>query len=270
MMNTAKTSDTPVPATLCPDPEEMTLFLSRYSARLIGAGATCIRLEKNVARIARACGMQAELYITPRHVHISVWRKGSTNVSTSIAAVNHPCISFNLNTQLSRLSWKMADGKIGFSDANRVFNRLVRTDRQNKWLVMLLVAFANASFCRLFGGDWVAMAVVWVATLAGYYLKLLLLGRGCDARVMAIACSFLSAVIAASDQLFSLGSTPDVAIATSVLYLVPGIPFINSFSDMIYRHYLCALSRFMDAVIMTACLSIGLCAALLLMRMGMF
>lgn len=39
---------------------------------------------------------------------------------------------------------------------------------------------------------------------------------------------------------------------------------------MIYRHYLCALSRFMDAVIMTACLSIGLCAALLLMRMGMF
>lgn len=270
MKNTVKTSDKSPAQTYCPDPEELTLFLSRYSARLIGAGATCIRLEKNVGRIARACGMQAELYITPRHVHISVWRKGSTAVRTSIAAVSHPCISFNLNTQLSRLSWEMADGKTDFKNAVKVFNRLLDSDRQNKWLVMVLVAFANASFCRLFGGDWAAMAVVWTATLAGYYLKLMLLARGWDARAMAIVCSFVSAVLGASDQLFSIGATPEVAMATSVLYLVPGIPFINSFSDMLYRHYLCALSRFLDAVIMTACLSIGLCAALLLMRMGMF
>lgn len=270
MRNTVKTYDESGAERLCPTPQELTLFLSRYSARLIGAGATCIRLEKNVGRIARACGMQAELYITPRHVHISVWEKGATTVNTSIATVNHPCISFNLNTHLSELSWKMADGKISFRDAERIFHHLISADRQNKWLVMILVAFANASFCRLFGGDWIAMAVVWVATLAGYYLKLVLLAKGCDVRAMAIVCSFVSAVLAASDKLFGLGSTPEVAMATSVLYLVPGIPFINAFSDMLYRHYLCAFSRFMDAVVITACLSIGICAAMLLMRMGMF
>ena len=37
----------------------------------------------------------------------------------------------------------------------------------------------------------------------------------------------------------SLGSTPDIAIATSILYLVPGIPFLNGFSDMIAGHYTC-------------------------------
>ena len=45
-----------------PSVDELMLFLSRYSARLLGAGATCIRLEKNVGRIAKAYGMEAVSY----------------------------------------------------------------------------------------------------------------------------------------------------------------------------------------------------------------
>ncbi|MDE6344424.1 MAG: threonine/serine exporter family protein, partial [Muribaculaceae bacterium] len=63
---------------------------------------------------------------------------------------------------------------------------------------------------------------------------------------------------------------PSIALGTSVLYLVPGIPFLNSFSDMIYRHYFCAFCRFTDAVVLTCCLSIGLCAGMMLMNVGMF
>lgn len=82
-------------------------------------------------------------------------------------------------------------------------------------------------------------------------------------------CAFLSSVIGATDMLFSIGSTPAIAISTSVLYLIPGIPFLNSFSDMLYRHYLCAFARFADAMVLTCCLSIGLCIGLSLMRANM-
>ena len=135
---------------------------------------------------------------------------------------------------------------------------------------MLLVALANASFCCLFGGDHISMAVVGMATFAGYYIKLSLAASGMDVRAIWVICSFVSAVLGATDGLFALGTTPEVALGTSVLYLVPGIPFINSFSDMLYRHYLCAFGRFCDAAILTSCLSIGLCAGMLLMGVGMF
>ncbi len=253
-----------------PSASELTLFLSRYSARLLGSGATCIRLEKNIGRIAKAFGHETELTIMPRHIHISVWKEGATGIITSIARVSHTAVSFNTNTRLSELSWEIADGKISFDEAQERFSHIIDSDTQNKWHVLILVALANASFCRLFGGDLTAMAVVAVATLAGYYLKMILLGHGVDNRVMILTCSFVSAVLGASDILFRLGSTPSVALATSVLYLVPGIPFLNSFSDMLYRHYLCAFSRFADALVMTCCLSIGLCAAMLLMESGMF
>lgn len=136
----------------CPCHEDLCLFLSKYSAWLMGSGATCIRVEKNVKRIARAYGMEVELFIMPRHVHITLWKEGSTETLNSIATVNHAAINFNVNTLLSQLSWEIADGKISFNDALNRFKTIVHNQHQNKWLVLGLVGLANASFCRLFGG----------------------------------------------------------------------------------------------------------------------
>lgn len=249
---------------------EVSRFLSDYSAWLLGSGATCIRLEKNVSRMARAYGKEVEITIMPRHVHLSIWDKGSTEMVTTIASVRHCAISFNINTRLSELSWAIAEHRISLAEAECEFRKIVTSDSQNKWVVLLLVSLANASFCRLFGGDATAMAVVFAATMAGYWLKTVMLGKGIDLRVTVIVCSFISAVLGASDTLFSLGATPAIALGTSVLYLVPGIPLLNSFSDMLYRYYICSMSRFFDALVITGCLSIGLCSAMLLMNTGMF
>lgn len=253
-----------------PPPRELAVFLSRYSSRLFGAGATCIRLEQNVSRIARAFGMNVELTIMSRHVHISLWREGCPDVITSIANVRHNVISYNINTLLSRLSWEIADGRVSFAQALHRYEEIIACDRQNKLLTLALVTVANASFCRLFGGDMIAMAIVAVATFVGYWFKMLLLKQGCDVRVMAVICAFVSGVLGATGLLFGLGTTPEIALGTSVLYLVPGIPFLNSFSDLLNRHYLCAFSRFMDATVLTCCLSAGLSLAMLLMHTGMF
>lgn len=264
-MTTLKTSECPVPTLAL-----MSAFLSRYSGSLLGSGATCIRLEKNVTRIARAYGMEAEISIMPRHVHLSVWKNGMAEAVTSIAAVSGQGISFEVNTLLSRLSWEIADGKTGFDAAVSRFDEIISTPHVANPFLPLLVALANASFCRLFGGDAVAMIIVGLATLAGYYLKIWLARRHTDVRLIVLACSFVSAVLGATDMLFSIGDTPSVALATSVLYLVPGVPFLNSFSDMLYRHYLCSISRFADALVIMCCLSVGLCAAMFLMNTGMF
>lgn len=182
----------------------------------------------------------------------------------------HTPISFNINTRLSELSWQIADGRKTFVQAVEIFRKCRRVEPQNEYILVLLVSLANASFCRLFGGDVIAMAIVAVATCAGVMLKGQLLRRGVDARVMMFLCALVSSVLGATDILFSFGATPAVALGTSVLYLVPGIPFLNSFSDLIYRHYICAASRLMDAVVLTCCLSAGLCAGMLLMNVGMF
>lgn len=256
-----------------PTARQACVFLGRYGALLLGCGATCIRLQKNMDRIARTWGITVSITIMPRHLHITVTDPEGDDLFTAIDAVPHHCpVSFSLNTRLSRLSWEVADGHLDYYDTLGRFERIVKDGAGGLSFVpeLVLVACANASFCRLFGGDFIAMAVVAIATMAGYYLKVSLLKRHVDLRVAVIASAFVSAVLAAGDALFSLGSTPDVALGTSVLYLVPGVPFLNSFSDMLYRHYICAFSRLVDAVVLTVCLSAGLCAGMLFMNQGMF
>ena len=144
------------------------------------------------------------------------------------------------------------------------------TKPTGKWEVLILTSFANAAFCRLFGGDWFAMLIVFVSTLTGYRLKQIMLEDGRDVRLTFLCASFFSASLSAGGYIFSIGSTPELALGTSVLYLIPGVPYINSVSDMIYRHYLCAFSRFLDAAVLTACLSVGLCTGMLLLGLKWF
>lgn len=257
--------------TICkPSAKDMCLFLADYAGWLFSCGATCIRLEKNVGRIAGAAGMSVELAIMPRHIHLTVSDPSTGEIFTSIGTIIDRPINYDLNTRLSRLSWDIADGKVGIVEGMGSFKEIVSSAGNSPVITLLLASVANASFCRLFGGDTVAMAVVFIATMAGFYLKQSLSARHIDFRLIVVACSFVSAVLAAADGLFHLGSTPDIAIGTSVLYLVPGIPYINSFCDMIDRHYICAMSRFMNASVITCCLSVGLFAGMMLMNVGMF
>ncbi len=250
--------------------EEMGAFLAEYSSWIFSSGSTCIRLEKNVRRIAAVFGMSVELSIFPRHIHLTVSSDGGRHVFTSIAAILDRPVSFAINASLSRLSWDVADHKVGFSQACAEFRRIIATSGTDKWVVLLLVSLANASFCRLFGGDSVAMAVVFLSTMAGYLVKQMLSEHHVDFRLTVVICSFISSVLAAADGLFGLGSTPALSIGTSVLYLVPGIPYLNSFCDMLDRQYICAFGRLMNALVITACLSVGLCFGMLMMDVGMF
>ncbi len=249
---------------------EMCAFLAKYSSALFTSGSTCIRLEKNVTRIAEAYGMTVEITILPRHIHLTVHDPEYHEVVTAITTIGEGPISFDINTRLSKLSWQISDGKIGFGEAREVFERLVHAPYHATFNLPLIVSLANAAFCRLFNGDLVAMGVVFVATFVGFILKLFLAKRDVDSRLIVVACAFVSTMIAACDSLFGLGSTPDIAVGTSVLYLVPGIPFINSFSDMLDRHYICAFGRLMNAIVLTFCLSFGLGMGLLVTGVSIF
>lgn len=256
-----------------PTPEsskEVCLFLMEYAVALLGSGATCMRLEKNINRMASRFGKRVELTIMPRHVHMAVWHPGRDDIYTYICSVRPAPISFSLNTRLSELSWQVSDELLSLGETEKRFEEIVASDTENPWLTLLLASLANAAFCGIFGGDWLAMLIVFVATATGFNLRQMMLGRGVDVRVVFFVCAFVSTVIGATDYLFPLGATPAVAVSTSVLYLVPGIPFLNSFNDLLYKHYICSCCRLIDALVLTGCLSLGMYLGLKLMNVGLY
>ncbi len=249
---------------------ETAAFLAEYASLLSGCGATSIRIEKNTGRMARAFGVNFDIFVMPSHVSVSIWDGDRTGAVVAQHKTAKCGISFTLNAGLSRLSWEVADNHLDLSATVKQFERIRQTKPTGKWEVLILTGLANAAFCRLFGGDWAAMMIVLVSTLAGYRLKQIMLEDKRDVRLTFLCASFFSASLSAGGHIFNIGSTPEIALGTSVLYLIPGVPYINSVSDMIYRHYLCAFSRFLDAAVLTVCLSVGLCAGMFILGLKWF
>lgn len=252
------------------DKDHQAVFLADYASLLAGFGATCIRVERNTRRMAASFGLSCDVLIMPTHVYVAVWSTEATLRSTAVRKVDRRPISFNINAALSSLSWEVADRHTSLPEAEKRMAEIRSTAPTGRNEVLVLTSLANASFCRLFGGDIPSMLIVLLSTLAGYRLKQIMLEDGRDVRLTFLCASFFSAALSAGGHIFNIGSTPEIALGTSVLYLIPGVPYINAVSDMIDRHYLCAFSRFIDSLVLTACLSAGLCAGMFILGLKWF
>lgn len=245
-------------------------FFAEYASYMLGCGATCIRIDRNMARMAQCIGTTADMTILPSHILLTLTDNASGKSASHSCSIARIPVNYDMNTRLSKLSWMVAEGRVSISDAAEMFHHIVHARTANPWIVMCVVVLANASFCRLFGGDAASMLLVAFATMVGYSLKNIMLAQHADLKLTFLTCAFVSATIGAGAYIFGIGDTPDVALGTSVLYLIPGIPYINSVSDMLDGHYLCAFSRFAHATILTACIALGLTGGILIMNLNVF
>lgn len=233
-------------------------FIEEYATAMLSAGATTSRIERCVERISRRYNVVAELSLLPSRILLTVWDLSHCHNYSLVGYTHKNGINLQTVTSLSRLSFD----NVPVENACEQMRAIVSCPRLDKRIVMLLTALANLSFCRFFGGDMYAMVVVFVATFVGNAYKNYMTEWHWDVRFATIVSSYISAMVGSSCFIAGLGSTPETALGASVLWLVPGIRFINAVSDMANGHYVVSQSRLTDAVITTICLSLGLCLAL--------
>ena len=251
------------------DRHELETFLCDYAATLLECGATTVRIEKNVLRMAEAYGSETEVNIYPRHVEVVVKGEAAGSIIVRSKATCLCAVNYHTVKSLSKLSLHCRERHLPLGTAIMLYRKVTGTPRIPFPAVTALTSLANASFCRLFGGDGMAMLIVLVATACGFYVKDALHRKWhIDPRLSIIAVSCISAVMSCSARVFSWSGTPDTALATSVLYLVPGIHYMNAVSDLINGHHICAMSRFITASTTTICLSAGLYLCLLIMNIN--
>lgn len=82
--------------------------------------------------------------------------------------------------------------------------------------------------------------------------------------IVFIVSAFAASACASTALLWS--STPETALATSVLYLIPGVPLLNGVIDMVSGHVLTGFSRLVNALLLVLCAAIGLSFTLLLVK----
>lgn len=236
---------------------EIAQFLADYATLMMGSGVHTSRVIRCTKRIGDAWGVDVKIAGFHKTLVLTFYNH-STSEKTSMVAeiVAHPA-DFRLNSELSELSWQALDYHLTFDEVKSRYDVISSRKRLNGSVVMFLHALANACFCALFGGNWTARGIVFVVSVVGVLLKRFLIDRGVTSYIYFILCSFVSSMLAASSLIIP-DADPQIAIATSVLYLIPGVPLLNGFLDIVEDHVLNGFSRLTQALLLVLCIAIGL------------
>ncbi|MDD6210946.1 MAG: threonine/serine exporter family protein [Bacteroidales bacterium] len=246
--------------------QEISDLLQDFATSLMGAGTHTSRVDHIVSRIADTFGYDLNMTIFQKTVMMTITDQHDTTVrNTSVKRIKPLALNFKIVSELSKLSWDIYDQKLSLTESRERYIEIVSAPRMSRWWVLVLVACANASFCRLFSGDGIAMALVFAGTLVGFFIRQEMMNRHLNHLLVFIVSSFVASMIAGIDYFYGLGSTPDIALATSVLYLIPGVPLINSAIDLIEGHVVVGITRLVNAGILIICIALGLLSTLMIL-----
>lgn len=244
--------------------KEIATFIGEYATRLMGSGVHTSRVVRNTKRIGEALGITVKISTFQKTLILSLIDENYEEVYSQVVDIPAYPISFELNSELSSLSWQAIDDHLTLDELWIRYNEIIAKPKMHPLFVLIMASFANASFCALFEGDWWARGIVFSATMIGLFAKQRMQAHHINHYVIFIVSAFLASIVASTAFIFN--TTAEIALATSVLYLIPGVPLINGVIDIVEGHVLNGFARLTHALLLVICISIGLSLTLALIK----
>lgn len=238
-------------------------FIAEYSSHMMGCGIHTSRVIRSSKRIVESYHYQVQISVFQKSLILTLHDKETHEYHSEVVDIPALPISFEQNSRLSALSWETYDEHLPLSVLKEKYNRIVSSPLIHPLIVLFLASAANASFCRLFGGDWLSSGIVFSSTLTGMFLRQRM-SASLNHYLVFIASAFIASLCASTSLIFE--TTSDIALATSVLFLVPGVPLINGVIDIVEGHTLTGFARLTQASLLILCVAIGLALTLFLVK----
>ncbi|MDX1993150.1 MAG: threonine/serine exporter family protein [bacterium] len=231
---------------------------------LLANGADSARIEETVHHVGTGLGCDwMDILVSPNALVITASSGGEFR--TKVRRVTRLGVNFAAVDAINDLSRRI---DMGLADraAVRAELRQIADAKPlyNRWLVVGMVGASCAAFGRLFGADFPVIAVTFVAAAAAQLVRQELHKRHLNPYIIVVLTAFAAGLIASTATVLSIGERPNLALAASVLLLVPGVPLINAAEDLIYGHAVTGVVRGLTGALIALCIALGL-----LLAMGM-
>ena len=240
---------------------EVTQVLVKTAQMLASCGAESRIIEQTTCRLGHALGVESvEMAITPSAIILTTLNHGSCITTTR--RIHEFGIHMQVLCEIQRICI-LAEKRL-LENTAEVRARLdaIKPFRYNRWLVVLMIGLSCGSFSLLFGGDWPVFMITTLASAVAMAVRQEIAYRHFSPLLNFSATAFVATVIASMATLFELGSHPELAMAASVLLLVPGFPLINAVLDVVKGYYNMGLARWLTATMLTLSATTGIVLAM--------
>jgi len=248
-------------------PVEPNLFgslLLDIAISLLRAGASGRRIRNTVSHLAVAYQFSHFIDLGPKSISITLLNNEGHSVFYGTRSTLSYGVDFKIISAIQKLSNAVKTKRWTLDELKTELQRIHKLSAYPRLLILLSVSIAGASFCYTFGGQAGAMAVTFGATFLGLFVRQELQKRAVNAYVVTyisalVATSFTGGLYAAG-----VGIKLENAFVTCALFLIPGVPLINSIIDLVDGNILYGLERGVNAMMHAFAIAFGLSTALLI------
>jgi uncharacterized membrane protein YjjP (DUF1212 family) len=243
---------TPEPASL----SDMVDLLVRTGSLLLQHGADAGRVEASLQQMEPGLGIdRIDAIVMSKTILLTATRQEAHH--TRVARV--PIVGVNMNSlnEIEQLLGLFQQGQVTPEQLKRVLNQIASLPHHySRSVIVVAVGLACAAFCRLFGGDWAALAITGVAAAIAAWVRMWLNQRQVN-YFLVVLLTALTASLVAGSALW-LSQTPQSALTAAVLLLVPGVPLINASVDILRGHISAGLARATTSLVVFLGIALGL------------
>ncbi len=240
------------------------MLLLQTGVLMLASGASSSRIRITIERIAHAYGFYNDLLITHRALTLTLLNKDHDPVFNSVKRTDHLGVNFSIISGISRLSLNIDLNPCSLDEYENELDTITKVPQYKFLLRMFLVSLAGAMFCLIAGGGLIATSVAFLATMAGFFVKDKVSGMRYNPYLVIFLAAFTSTMVAGAFSHHLTGNNVDPAFASSVLFLIPGVPLINSINDLIDGNLLNGLLRVVNGLIISFMIGLGMICSILI------
>jgi len=241
------------------EPKEVARLCVQTAVVLVQHGAESALVETLARRLGHSLGAETVEAGIFANCIVLTTRLKSAEVTFLRRTVDRG-INMHVVVEVQRAVLSVERGELGAAGYRERLDGIVPL-RYPRWLVSLAIGLSCASFARLAGADLTGCGVVVVASAVAQYLRLQVARLHFSPVVGFFLTAFVATSVAGLGEVYGVGKTPTIALASCVLLLVPGFPLINGVSDLVKGYMNMGISRLAFALLLAAASTAGMLLA---------
>jgi uncharacterized membrane protein YjjP (DUF1212 family) len=251
------------------DLEKSFMLISEIAVLLMQSGANTKRVIDVMNRFAKSLDLKFYALISHKSMIITLKTLDKPEQSyTNVRQIPSHAINFYILSEISHLSWTVLEEDWSFDQIRARINDIKSHSTYPYILIAFAVSLAGAGFAKLFGGDYYSMLISFLATFTGMFVAKLSQTYQLNPYLKTYLAAFSASLVASCAVLMNFGTTPHIALATSVLFLVPGVALINYFNDLYNNHILNGSVRLISGFTTVLFIGLSMLTAMFLCRIN--
>ena len=235
-------------------------ILLRMGCLLSENGANANQIVRDMRRAAAYMGIPADdLHIHIAYSNILINIHSPEDCFTSFRNVQYLGANMDIISSISVLTWTALRNEYTLDEFSQELEEIAKKDPPHSNATSAIFAgFACGAFPILFGGSIISAWITTFCALLGFII-LLILKRFQINGYISIAC----AAAVSSGLAFLSGcifDSTDViyAMIACTLFMVPGIPLINTVDDLLNNYILAGISRAVHTLLIVGSMTVGI------------